>query len=259
MLRFSANLSTMFREYPTLERPGAAAQAGFSGVEMQFPYDLDLSSLAAVLSENELGLSVLNVPAGDFPQGGEGNIIVAEKRAEFREAVALTRRYAEKLRPANVNVLAGVPNQSRDPDECADTMAENLAYAAETFASIGVGVVVEAINDTDWPGFFLTTPDAVFDIIDRAGHPNLSMEFDVYHMRRMNLPVAGLFEEHVERIGHIQFADAPGRHEPGTGDIDFDAIFSVIDSSDYKGWVAAEYLPAGRTEDGLGWLEKYAG
>ena len=259
MLRFSANLSTMFREFPVLERPGAAARAGFTAVEMQFPYDLDLNDLAAAITRNNLGLSVLNVPAGDFPQGGEGNVTIAEQRDEFREAVALTRRYAEKLRPTNVNVLAGVPAASRDPEECADTMAENLAFAAEIFTEIGVGVVVEAINDTDWPGFFLTTPARVFDVFDRAGHPNLSMEFDIYHMRMMNLPVVELFEEHVERIGHIQFADAPGRHEPGTGDIDFDAVFDTIDVSDYGGWVAAEYLPAGQTEDGLGWMEKYAG
>ncbi|MGB0632370.1 MAG: TIM barrel protein, partial [Alphaproteobacteria bacterium] len=178
--------------------------------------------------------------------------------AEFRDAVALARRYADKLRPANVNVLAGVPSETRDRAECAAVMAENLAFAAETFAEIGVGVVVEAINDTDWPGFFLTTPEKVFEVIDLAGHANLSMEFDIYHMRMMTLPVVETFEKHVARIGHIQFADAPGRHEPGTGDIDFGAIFAAIYASVYDGWLAAEYLPAGRTEDGLGWIEKYS-
>jgi len=258
MPRFSANISTMFREVPMIGRPAAAARAGFRCVEMQFPYDLDADDLATTLTDHALSVSVLNVPAGDFPQGGEGNVTLPEKRAEFRDAVALTRRYAEKLRPSNVNVLAGVPSETRDPAACAAVMTENLAFAAETFAEIGVGVVVEAINDTDWPGFFLTTPERVFEIIDQAGHPNLSMEFDVYHMGMMDLAIVETFVEHVARIGHIQFADAPGRHEPGTGDIDFDAVFDAIDASDYDGWVAAEYLPAAKTEDDLSWLEKYA-
>ena len=258
MLRFSANLSTMFREVPLIDRPEAAARAGFRCVEMQFPYDLDLDALQATLSAHSLCLSVLNVPAGDFPNGGEGNATVASKRQDFRESVALARRFAERLHPRNVNVLAGVPAADRDLDECADILAENLSFASEEFADIGVGVVVEAINDTDWPGFFLTTPEQVFDVIDRTSHPNLSMEFDFYHMRMMNLPLVETFERYVSRIGHIQFADAPGRHEPGTGDIDFDAVFAAIETSDYDGWAAAEYVPAGLTEDGLGWMETCA-
>ena len=257
MPRFSANLSTMFRNVPLPERPAAAARAGFRCVEMQFPYDLDVGEIAGLLKAQSLALSVLNVPAGDFTTGGEGNATVPEQREDFREAVALAKRYADRLRPANVNILAGIPAPIRDPEECREVLAENLHHAAGEFAEIDVGTVVEAINDTDWPGFFLTTPEKVFDVIDRADHPNLSMEFDIYHMRMMNLPVAETFARHADRIGHIQFADAPGRHEPGTGDIDFPRIFAAIDASGYTGWVAAEYFPAGKTEDGLGWLKEF--
>ena len=160
MPRFSANLSTMFREVPMIGRPVAAARAGFRCVVMQFPYDLDADDLATTLTDHALSVSVLNVPAADFPQGGEGNVTLPEKGAEFRDAVALTQSYAEKLRPSNLIVLAGVPAETRDRAVSAAAMAENRAIAAETFAEIGVGVVVEAINDTDWPGFFLTTPNA---------------------------------------------------------------------------------------------------
>lgn len=258
MPRFSANLSTMFREYDLPDRPPAAFRAGFRCVEMQFPYDHRATDLGAVLAEHSLAVSVLNVPCGDFVGGGEGNSAIPGKSAEFRGAVALAKRYADIIRPLNVNVLAGAPSADRDMPSCRDTLAENLHYAATEFAEIGVRVVVEAINDVSMPGFMLTTPDAVIDIVDRAGHPNLALQFDLFHVQMMGLPQVETFEKHRDRIGHIQFADAPGRHEPGTGTIDFAQIFGAIDDSAYDGWVAAEYFPEKSTEDGLGWLAKYA-
>mgnify|MGYP003635751468 FL=1 len=258
MPRFSANISTMFREYPLPDRPRAAHRAGFRCVEMQFPYDHGVNDLAAALTEYSLAVSVLNIPCGDFVGGGEGNAAIPEKAAEFRDSVALAKRYADILRPLNVNVLAGAPAARRDPAAGRDTLAENLVFAAAAFADIGVRVVVEAINDVSVPGFMLPTPDAVIDVIDRAGHPNLALQFDLYHIGMMGLPQVGTFEKHRDRIGHIQFSDAPGRHEPGTGEIDFGPIFAAIDASDYDGWVAAEYFPENATGDGLGWMADYA-
>lgn len=253
MPEFSANLSTMFREYDLIDRPRAAHQAGFRAVEMQFPYELECSALAAVLKEHALSVSVINVPCGDFVQGGEGNAALPGRVEDFRESIALARKYAEELSARNVNILAGTP--SIDRESAQTTLADNLHYAASAFAEIGVSVVVEAINDIDRAGFFLSTADAVIDIIDRAGHPNLALQFDLYHMAMMGLPLVETYQKHVDRIGHIQFADAPGRHEPGTGTIDFGPIFAAIDASDYDGWVAAEYLPENSTESSLDWMK----
>jgi len=258
MPRFSANLSTMFQEHDLLDRPRAASEAGFRCVEMQFPYDHDIKDLAATLNEFSLALSVLNVPCGDFGGGGEGISAIPGKTGDFRDAVALAKRYADVLRPLNVNVLAGAPAADRDPAACHDILIENIRHAATAFAEIDIRVVVEAINNFSVPGFMLTTPDAVADILDRAGHPNLAMQYDLYHVEMMGLLQVETFEKHRDCIGHIQFADAPGRHEPGTGEIDFGPIFAAIDGSDYDGWVAAEYFPENTTTDGLGWMADYA-
>lgn len=252
MPEFSANLSTMFREMDLIDRPGAAHAAGFRAVEMQFPYALEADALAAALQEHALAVSVINVPCGDFVEGGEGNAALPDRIDDFRDSVALARKYAEALGARHVNVLAGTP--SIDRNIAARTLAGNLRHAATVFAEIGVGVAVEAINDIDRPGFFLSTAQSVIDILDRADHPNLSLQFDLYHMAMMGLPLVETYQQHADRVGHIQFADAPGRHEPGTGAIDFGPIFAAIDASGYDGWVAAEYLPATTTEDGLSWM-----
>lgn len=256
MPQFSANLSTMFKEYELIDRPRAAHAAGFRAVEMQFPYALECDALAAELTEHALAVSVINVACGDFVDGGEGNAALPDQIDDFRQSVALARTYAKAIGARNVNVLAGTPSVDRKTAEA--TLADNLRFAAETFAEIGVSVVVEAINDIDRPGFFLSTAQSVIDIIDRADHPNLALQFDLYHMAMMGLPLVETFEKHADRIGHIQFADAPGRHEPGTGTIDFGPIFAAIDTSSCDGWVAAEYLPANGTENSLDWMKTYS-
>ena len=258
MPRFSANLSTMFREYSHLDRPRAAFEAGFRCVEMQFPYDLDLNDLTASLQEYSLSVSVLNVPSGDFIKGGEGNAAIPERTHGFRESVAQAKRFAQRINPLNVNILAGEPARTRHGETCRRTLADNLHHAAGEFADIGVRVVVEAINNIDRPDFMLNTAESVIDILDRANHPNLALQFDVYHMAMMGIPVVEAFEAHSTRIGHIQFADAPGRHEPGTGSVEIGPIFDAIDRSGYDGWVAAEYFPANGTEDSLSWMQDYS-
>lgn len=253
MPHFSANLSTMFCEVELMDRPYAAHVAGFRAIEMQFPYELDRRLLAGIIKDLALSVSVINVPCGDFVAGGEGNTSLPDQTADFRESVVLARQYAEALGVRQVNILAGTPSIDRETAE--RTLADNLYYAATVFAEIGVGVVVEAINDIDRPGFFLTTAQSVIDIIDLAGHTNLSLQFDLYHMAMMGLPLVDTYLKHADRIGHIQFADAPGRHEPATGNIDFGRIFAAIDASTYNGWVAAEYLPENGTENGLDWMK----
>ena len=256
MPRFSANLSTLFREHAPPDRPRAAAEAGFRCIEMQFPYDLDRGSFAAAVRDHGLAVSVINLPAGTFMTGGAGDAAVPGREGDFRAAVEAALPWAAALKTENVNVLAGAPAPEHGRDACLETLAENLRHAAAAFADIGVRVVVEAINDTDRPGFLLPRAEDALAVIDRAGHPNLSLQLDLYHAAMTGEDPAESVARHISRTGHIQFADAPGRHEPGTGAIDFDAAFAAIDAAGYAGWVAAEYFPAGRTEDGLGWLAR---
>lgn len=258
MPRFSANISTMFREYAPLDRCRAAREAGFGCIEMQFPYDLDPDAFADAVRENGLAVSVINLPAGDFASGGEGTAAVPDRQDEFRAGVALGLRYARLLRAGAVNVLAGSPSPERGREACLDVLCANLRHAAAAFAGIGVPVVVEAINDVDRPDFLLPRAADVIAAIDRAGHANLALQFDLYHVGMMGEPVVETFKACRARIGHIQFADVPGRHEPGTGGLDFATAFSAIDAGGYRGWVAAEYTPSGRTEDGLGWFDPRA-
>lgn len=244
----------MFREHEPLARPRAARAAGFDCIEMQFPYDIPLDAIAGAVRDEELSVSVINVPAGDFMDGGAGLAAIPAREAAFAEAIETALRYAEAMRAENVNVLAGVPPRGLDRDACLRTLAANLRRAATAFAETGVRVVVEPINDIDRTGFLLPRVADAAKVLAAVEHPNLAIQFDLYHVAMMGDPIPETFRAFAAQIGHVQFADVPGRHEPGTGTIDFAAAFRLIDGSAYRGWVAAEYFPERRTEDSLGWL-----
>lgn len=244
----------MFREHAPLDRPRAAAEAGFRCVEMQFPYDLDRDALAAAIRDLGIAVSVINVPAGDLMAGGEGLAAVPGREAEFRTAVETAAAYAEAVGAINVNVLAGAPGPDHARAACLDTLAANLRHAADRFCEIGVRTVVEPINTADRPGFLLPRIADAAAIIERTGRSDIFIQFDLYHVAMMQDPIVATFEAHRDLVGHIQFADAPGRHEPGTGAIDFGSAFAAIDAAGYDGWTAAEYFPAAATLDGLGWF-----
>lgn len=255
MIRFSANLSLLFREVPELERPAAARRAGFDAVEVQFPYGQPLESWHRALSEAGVEMVLFNVPAGDFMEGGQGLAGVPGREAAFRAAVAEAASWARVLRPRLINVLAGCP-VGHERERCLDTMAANLAHAALVMGDMGVAVAVEALNTVDRPGYLVDGTQAALDVIDRAGHPNLCIQYDIYHMQVMEGDLVHTLRTHCPRIGHIQFADNPGRHEPGTGEIHFDNVFAEIERLPYEGFVGAEYVPSRRTEETLDWLKR---
>ncbi|GAA0531813.1 MULTISPECIES: hydroxypyruvate isomerase family protein [Pigmentiphaga] len=254
MIRFSANLSMLFLEVPELERPAAARRAGFDAVEVQFPYDHEAARWRDALHAAGVELALCNVPAGDLMAGGQGLAAVPGREAAFREAVAQAAKVAQVLRPRNVNVLAGCPGPEHDRERCLDTLAGNLAHAAQVLGDLGMGVVTEAVNTVDRPRYLIDTTRAALDVIDRAGHPNLRIQYDLYHMQIMEGDLIRSLRTHCARIGHIQFADTPGRHEPGTGEIHFPNVFAALDELPYDGFVGAEYVPTGRTEDTLAWM-----
>ncbi|NOV30083.1 hydroxypyruvate isomerase family protein [Methylomonas sp. ZR1] len=258
MLRFTANLSLLFTELPLPERFQAAKQCGFDAVEIQFPYSLPVEQIGDLLAQQDLKLVLFNVDADTLLQGGEGLAAVPEKREQFKVAVGQTLAYAERLKPRVINVLPGRCFDPQRLGEYQTTFCENLAYAAAAFAELGIKTVFEAVNSYDMPGFIVDTGDKMLDVLEQIGHPNVYMQYDIYHMSRMGEDCAGFLRQHTDRIEHIQFADSPGRGQPGTGAVDFKTLFDIIANSDYKGWVGSEYRPTADTAASLAWLKTYA-
>ena len=254
MLNFSANLSLLFTEVPLIDRFQAAKQMGFDAVEIQFPYELSAEILKKTLEEQQLKLVLFNVDADDLLQGGEGLACVPEKREQFRQAVAQALDYARLLKPEVINVLPGRCFNEQRKQAYLKTFQENLCFAIEAFAPLGIKTVFEAINSHDMPGFLVDSGLQMLAILDQLKRPGLFMQYDIYHAQMMGERPDEFIARYADKIGHIQFADSPGRGQPGTGQIDFERVFSAIESSVYSGWVGAEYKPVGSSSESLGWL-----
>jgi hydroxypyruvate isomerase len=249
-----ANLSLLFTELPMIERVRAAAEAGFAGVEIQFPYEVPAAALQAELQRSGLPLVLFNLPAGDLMQGGAGLAAVPGREAQFAAGLRQALEYAEVLRPQKINVLAGRLAEGVEREQALALLAEHLRQTAEAFAGRGIAVLMEAINLHDMPGFLLNTPQHLLDMLARVGHPNLAAQLDFYHMARMGLDLADCVRQLQGHIGHVQFADAPERGEPGSGELDFEPALAALRAQGYAGWLGAEYRPVGATSAGLGWL-----
>lgn len=257
MPRFAANLSMLFTEVPLVERFDRAAEAGFRAVEFLFPHEEDVPAIADALRRNDLQLVLFNLPAGDFAGGERGIANHPRKVKEFREGVARALEIAQELKPANLNCLVGLEAEGVYVTEQMRTLEDNLRYAAEQAQAAGIVQLFEPLNTFDSPGYLIGMPKAGFDLLSRVKHPNLKLQYDLYHAQRMEGNLTATLRERLSEIGHIQIADSPGRNEPGTGEINFDYIFGVLDEIGYDGWVSLEYRPSGPTEASLGWLAKY--
>ena len=257
MPRFSANISMLFREVELPERFEAAARAGFKAVEIQFPYDWSQRQLADIARHAGVEVVLINIPAGDSQKGERGIACLPGRVAEFREGVGRALEYAVALGCRQMNCLAGVAPPDADGARLRETYASNLRYAAGELARHGMTLLVEPISTHTVPGFYLNRSADALAIIAEVGADNLKLQYDLYHMRIMGDDLAVAIETNLPRIGHMQFADVPGRHEPGTGEIDFPALFELVDRLGYRGWIGAEYVPAGKTEDGLAWAKNY--
>jgi hydroxypyruvate isomerase len=254
MPKFSANLSLLFTEQPLTDRFQAAANAGFNAIEIQFPYSLEAEQINALLQQYNLKLVLFNVDADTLLQGGEGLAAVPEKQLQFQQAVAQAQKYAKVLKPEVINVLPGRCFDKTRKKTYLQTFAKNLRFAADTFADIGVNTVFEAVNTHDMPGFLLNSGKQMLQILDELQHPSLLLQYDIYHMHQMHEDYLTFIEQYHEKIGHIQFADSPGRGEPGSGTINFPALFSLLDDCGYSGWVGAEYNPTDTTLSTLNWF-----
>lgn len=257
-MRLAANLSLLFTELPLLERAQAAAEAGFAGVEIQFPYEVAAHDLKAALKQAGLPLVLINLPAGDLMAGGPGLAAVPERQAEFDAGLAQALVYAATVRPQFVNVLPGRLAEGVERETALATLAGNLRRCAEAFAPLGIRVLAEAINPIDMPDFLVNTPDDLNRLIAAVGHGNFAAQLDLYHMARQGLDLPACIAALGGRIGHVQFADCPGRGAPGTGQVDFAAARTALGEAGYAGWLAAEYRPGEEgTAASLEWLAQW--
>jgi hydroxypyruvate isomerase len=257
MPRFDANLTMLFGEVDFLDRFEAAAKAGFAGVEYLSPYEYDKRALRQRLDDHGLTQVLHNVPSGNWGAGERGIACHPGRQQEFAEGVDKAIEYATVLGCARVNCLAGILPAGVEPRAARQTLIENLARAAERLRPLGIKLLIEPINTRDIPGFFLTRTDQALEIIAEVGADNLFVQYDIYHAQIMEGDLAMRITNHLPQIAHMQVADTPGRHEPGTGEINYDFLFGAIDAAGYQGWIGCEYKPAGSTLEGLTWFKRW--
>lgn len=255
MPKFAANLTMLYTEVPFLERFAAAADGGFDAVEFLFPYDFEKDRVADVLKAHGLQLVLHNLQAGDWAAGERGIACHPDRIDEFRAGVAKAIDYATALGCPRVNCLAGIA--PRDADAARATLVGNLRFAAAELQAGGIELLLEPVNTRDVPGFFVTRTAQALAILDEVGSDNVKLQYDIYHAQVMEGDLMPTIEANLGRIGHLQVADNPGRHEPGTGEINFPYLFRRLDELGYAGWIGCEYKPATATAAGLDWISPH--
>ncbi|MBA8903291.1 MULTISPECIES: 2-oxo-tetronate isomerase [unclassified Phyllobacterium] len=254
MPKFAANLTMLFNEVPFLERFDAAAKAGFEGVEFLFPYDFGKQELRAALDRNDLTQVLHNLPAGDWGRGERGIAVLPDRIDEFRRGVIQAIDYATALGCNRINCLSGIAPAGLADDVLRTTFISNLRLAASELAKHDIRLLIEPINHYDIPGFYLNTVEQAGSIIEEVGSNNLFIQYDLYHQQRTRGELIATYERYKNLIAHVQLADNPGRHEPGTGEINYPFVFEALDQAGYDGWIGCEYKPKAETQRGLGWL-----
>jgi hydroxypyruvate isomerase len=258
MPKFAANLNFLFTEVEFLQRFAAARAAGFRAVEFPFPYPYAAADLEAAARAAGVEVVLFNLPPGNWEQGERGIACHPGRTEEFRAGVASAIGYARALKCPRVNCLAGIAPGDADPERVRATFVENLRYAAAAFAREGVALVIEPINPRTIPGFHLNTSRQALEVMRAVGSDNLKLQYDLFHMQIVEGDLAKTIETNLAAIGHVQFADVPDRHEPGTGEVNFDFLFGWLDRVGYRGWVSAEYVPARGTAASLGWFKRHS-
>jgi len=256
-MKLAANLTMLFNEVGFLDRFELAAQAGFRGVEFLFPYDFPAQAIAARLDAHRLQLVLHNLPAGDWGAGERGIACHPGREAEFEAGVALALRYARALNVKQLNCLVGIVPPGVAREQAHATLVANLRLAASRLQDEGIALLIEPINTYDIPGFFLHGTRQALDLIRDTGSNNLFLQYDIYHMQRMEGELAATIEANLPLIRHIQLADNPGRHEPGSGEINYRYLLARLDAIGYAGWVGCEYKPRTTTAEGLEWLVRH--
>jgi hydroxypyruvate isomerase len=254
MPKLAANLSTLFPEREFLERFALARAAGFRYVEYQFPYAQTPQALASAARDAGVQVVLHNLPAGDFARGERGIACLPGREREFRDGVERAIVYAKAVNCPRLNCIAGLAPVDREHFE---VLVANVRHAARRLGEVGIELAIEPLNTRSVPGFFLTHSGQAIDVLNAAGEPNARLQYDLFHMQIMEGDLARTLERLLGRIGHVQIADVPDRHEPGTGEINFAFLLAHLDAIGYAGWVGCEYNPRGDTLEGLTWAKPY--
>lgn len=257
MPTFAANLTTLFTEVSLLDRFARARAAGFRHVEVLFPYDADVEAVAASAQANGLELVLFNIAAGDRAAGDRGIASHPARAGEFRDEVARAVEWARILRCPRMHCMAGLRLGDISLVDQWAMLVANARYAGGVCARHGLTLLFEPLNVRDNPGYFLVGSAMALRLVEAVGLPNVKFQYDIYHMQRGEGELAATIERNLDKIGHIQIADNPGRHQPGTGEINYRFLFAHLDRIGYDGFVSLEYNPLGTTEESLGWLEAY--
>ncbi len=258
MPRFCANIGFLFPDLPFLDRFAAAAKAGFTAVEYASPYEYPVAELRARLAGNGLEQVLINSPAGDRARGERGFACLPGRERDFRDGIAQALDYAQALGAKLVHVMAGVPPADLAYDTALALYAQNLAWAGARALAAGIRLTIEPLNPHDAPGYLLRTQEQGAAIVEAVGRDRVGLQFDLYHCQTAQGDVTRRLAALMPVIAHMQLADVPGRHEPGTGEIGWDFVFRRIDELGYRGWIGCEYNPEGDTLDGLAWRQQYS-
>jgi hydroxypyruvate isomerase len=258
MPRFAANLSMMYSEHAFLERFAGAAADGFAAVEFLFPYEWPAATLATLLAEHRLQQVLFNAPPGDFAAGERGIACLPGRESEFRSGFERALEYAAALACPRVHVMAGLVPSGSTRATLRKTYLDNVAWAARLADGAAIDVLIEPINPRDIPGYFLNRQDEAHAILAELDVPRLKVQMDLYHCQIVEGDVAMKLRKYLPggRVGHLQIAGVPERHEPDSGELDYGYLFGVIDELAYTGWIGCEYRPAAATSSGLGWLNR---
>lgn len=253
MIKLAANLTMLFNEHGFMDRFEAAARAGFRGVEFLFPYAFHADQIADKLNTYQLDLVLHNLPAGKWEAGERGIACHPDRVGEFQDGVGEAIRYAKTLGVTQLNCLIGIQPQGVSADVAFKTVVGNLKFAADMLREQKIRLLIEPINTFDIPGFYLSRTQQTIDLIKETGSSNIYLQYDIYHMQRMEGEIANTIKTNRDIIRHIQLADNPGRFEPGTGEINYRYLLQMLDEIGYDGWIGCEYKPRAGTVEGLGW------
>ena len=257
MPKLNANLTMMFNEFDFMERFKQARHQGFQGVEILFPYEYSSEKIKTELLKHELELVLFNMPPGDFKAGDRGLACIPDRVSEFRESVQTAIMYALSLNCKKLHCMAGLRPSTGANLIIEKTFIENIRFAADACRSHKIDVLIEPINNRDMPGYFLNYSQQAAKLIEAIDRPNVGLQYDIYHMQIMEGDLAPSIESLLPQIKHMQLADTPGRHEPGTGEINYSFLLSRIDDLGYEGWIGCEYRPEKDTISGLEWIKPF--
>ncbi len=253
-MKLAANIGLLFPELPALDRIAAARDAGFDGVELLFPYDLDPHAVRRTAEAAGMPIVQLNSPAGDRAAGEVGYAALPGRESQFRQSIELAFSFLKASGISQLHVVAGIPAASTDAKLVRATYVRNLQWVADEAAAFGARIMIEPLNNRDMPGYALSTLAQAAEVLGEVNRPNVGLQFDLYHSQIMGGDLTHRLRQFGSLIRHVQIAGAPLRNEPDRGEVNLRQVMGVLAEIGYSGWISAEYRPTGATRDSLEWM-----